>query len=117
MSGKVAQVVAVDTTTRSKMPSMPVARSAGTKAPSSTSTTEKAKSGERTATATIRIRPKDKIRSWILIAAFRSGINRINEGRYLANRLTTLPEAQLVGRWQTFCMVAHYGRGAVARLR
>lgn len=56
MSRKTARPVAAATSTRSRMPSMPGARSARTKAPSSTSMARTGRSRTRTATGTIRIR-------------------------------------------------------------
>lgn len=56
MSKKMERPVAAATSIRSRMPSMPGARSARTKAPSSTSTARMGRSRTRTATETIRIR-------------------------------------------------------------
>ena len=57
-SRKTARPVAAATSTRSRRPLMPGARSARTKAPSSTSTARTGRSRTRTATGTIRIRQK-----------------------------------------------------------
>ena len=61
-SKKTARPVAAATSTRSRMPSMPGARSARTKAPSSTSTARTGRSRTRTATGTIRIRRRGDAR-------------------------------------------------------
>lgn len=62
MSRKTARPVAVATSTRSKMLSMPGAKSARTKAPSSTSTARTGRSRKRTATGTIHIHRRSDAR-------------------------------------------------------
>lgn len=63
MSRKTARPVAAATSTGSRMPSMPDARSARTKAPSSTSTARTGRSRTRTATGTTRIRRRGDARA------------------------------------------------------
>lgn len=61
-SRRTARPVVAATSTRSRMPSMPGAKSAKTRAPSSTSTARTGRSRTRTATETIRIRRRGDAR-------------------------------------------------------